>query len=462
MPLAATAQTDEPSVVVVKVDGSIDRTLGGYLLDALREAEEAGSTVVLQLDSAGTLDQDPMSLATRIHDATVPVIVWVGPSPAKAQGAGLLLLYAASVGAVAPGVGVGPLEPLDLADAEAPAPADIQSLVESWAEERGRPIPAAIPDHPVPAQVALDDGIAQYAAPSVPDLLDQLDGTTVGTAEGDVTLQTRIARAEGEPPVQVRFVDLGPIARVLHAASSPTWIYVLLVLGLAGLAFELTQPGFGFAGFAGVAMLALAVYGLTVVPFSWPGLLALTLGLGLMTLDVRIRKLGPLTALGLVAFVAGSVVVFGGVADQIDVSPWLIGSAAVAALLYWGFGLTVAVQSRDRISSTAAGAGRAGRRGPRRPEARGPRLREGDPVARAEHERPDRGRHADPRPGGRRPHPAGPGRARGLGAGGDPEGPGRRSRRTPRGGARAPRVGTIRALRPLGEVTNVCVFPTSR
>jgi membrane-bound serine protease (ClpP class) len=130
---------------------------------------------------------------------------------------------------------------------------------------------------------------------------------------------------------------------------------VLLVLGLAGLAFELTQPGFGFAGFAGLGMLVLAVYGLTVVPFSWVGLALLLLGVGLMTLDVRLRRLGLATAAGLGAFVAGSAIVFGGVADQIDVSPWLIGGFAIGALLYWGFGLTVAVQSRERLSSAQQG-----------------------------------------------------------------------------------------------------------
>jgi membrane-bound serine protease (ClpP class) len=185
--------------------------------------------------------------------------------------------------------------------------------------------------------------------------LEELDGRTVQTAAGPVTLRTRIARTEGEEPVSVRFVDLGPIARVLHAASSPTWIYVLLVFAVAALAFELTQPGFGFAGFAGVGMLALAVYGLTVVPFSWLGLGLLVGGLGLMTLDVRVRRLGLFTWLGLAAFVAGSLLVFGDVADEIDLSPWLVGSSAVAAVLFWGFGLTVAVQSRERLTSTQKG-----------------------------------------------------------------------------------------------------------
>jgi membrane-bound serine protease (ClpP class) len=351
----AGAQQDEPSVVVVEVDGSIDGTVAGYLRDAIASAESAGSTIVLQLDTAGTLDEDAVSLAERIHEATVPVVAWVGPSPAKAQGAGLLFLYAASLAAVAPGAGVGPLEPLDLAGAPEPPAAEVRELATRWIEESGRGTPVAFPERPVPAQAALDGNVAELAAASIPDLLEALDGRTVTTGAGEVTLRTEIARAEGEEPVNVRFVDLGPVARVLHAASSPTWIYVLLVLGLAALAFELTQPGFGFAGFAGIGMVALAAYGFTVVPFSWVGLALLLLGIGLLTLDVRLRRLGVMTALGLGAFVAGSAIVFGGVAEQIDVSPWLIGSFAVAALLYWGFGLTVAVQSYERISSSQQG-----------------------------------------------------------------------------------------------------------
>jgi len=354
-PQAAVAQEGEASVLVVKVDGSVDRTLAGYVGDALDDAEAEGATVVLQLDSAGTLDQDAVALATRIHDATVPVIVWVGPAPAKAQGAALLFMYSASLAAVSPGAGVGPLVPLDLAGADRLSPAEVRSLASSWVRERGRPTPVVFPGEPIPAQEALDGNIAQVAAVSITELLEGLDGRVVMTATGEITLRTRIAKSEGEDLVSVRFVDLGPVDRVLHAAASPTWIYVLLVLGLAALAFELTQPGFGFAGFSGAAMVALAVYGLTVVPFSWPGLIVLLAGIGLMTLDVLLRRLGIGTWLGLAAFVAGSLLIFGGGSDEIDPSRWLVGSFAVASLLYWGFGLTVAIQSRERITSTQKG-----------------------------------------------------------------------------------------------------------
>jgi membrane-bound serine protease (ClpP class) len=132
-------------------------------------------------------------------------------------------------------------------------------------------------------------------------------------------------------------------------------VYFLLVLGLAALAFEITQPGFGFAGFAGVGLLALAVYGLFVVPPSILGMALLLGGIGLMTLDVRLRNLGLLTAAGLLAFAAGSVLAWSGVADAIRISPWLIAGAVVASLLYYGFALTVALQSRDRIVNTQRG-----------------------------------------------------------------------------------------------------------
>ena len=352
----ASAQAHDPQVLVAKVDGSIDRVLGSFVRASIEQAESTGATLVLQLDSAGTLDEDPVGLAERIHDATVPVLVWVGPAPAKAEGTGLLLLYASGLGAVAPGAGVGPLEPLDLtADAGGPSAAEVEALAAGWAEGFGKPTPLVFPDRPIAAQAAIDGNIAQVAAVSVPDLLEKVDGMTVSTGAGPVELQTKIATSESERAVSVRFTELGPIDRTLHAAASPTWIYVLLVLGLAALAFELTQPGFGFAGFSGIAMVALAIYGLTAVPFSAVGLAVLLLGIGLMTLDVRLRHLGPFSAAGLVGFAAGSFLIFGAVSEEIDVSPWLIGSFTVAAFLYWGFGLTVAIQSRERLTSTQKG-----------------------------------------------------------------------------------------------------------
>ena len=353
----AAGAAEATPVVVLRVEGAIDRPLLGYLDDRLAQAERDGAIVVLQLDTSGTLGQDGVALAQRVVDLDVPVLAWVGPTPATAAGAGMLLMYASSLAGVAPGSQTGPLEPVDLLHPD-DVPADLDATIEGWIDERGKDTQLERTDEPLPAADAIELGVASAAATSVTGFLAEVDGQTVQTPSGPVTLDTRIATSEAEAEegtVALRFDNLGPIQRVAHAISTPSMVYFLLVFGLAALAFELTQPGFGFAGFAGVGLLALAVYGLFVVPPSILGMALLLGGIGLMTLDVRLRNLGLLTAAGLLAFAAGSVLAWSGVADAIRISPWLIVGAVVASFLYYGFALTVALQSRDRIVNTQRG-----------------------------------------------------------------------------------------------------------
>ena len=356
-PRVAVAASPTP-IEVIKVEGAIDRPLIGYLNDRLDAAQEEGAVVVLQIDTAGTLDEDGVALARRVAELDVPVIAWVGPAPARASGAGLLLVYASSLAGVSPGSQTGPLYPIDLAQPD-DRPTGLHDIIAGWIRSRDKQTDIDWNDRPLTAAEARHRDIAQVAATSIPDLLDRIDGRTVGTSAGPVVLQTRIAttrrQADEHGTVDIRFENLGPISRVLHAVASPSMVFFLLVLALAALAFELTQPGFGFAGFAGIGMLALGLYGLTVVPVSWLGLALLVGGIGIMVLDVRARRLGPLTVVGLVAFAAGSVVAWGGMATPMRISPWLIGSAVVASALYYGFALTVAIQSRDRIVNAQRG-----------------------------------------------------------------------------------------------------------
>ena len=94
----------------------------------------------------------------------------------------------------------------------------------------------------------------------------------------------------------MEFHGMGPVRRVLHAVGTPTAVYLLLVLGVWGIAFEVTQPGTGLAGIAGATFLAFAGYGLTVIPIGWLGFGLLLGGMGLQGLDVIVRRLGVLTA----------------------------------------------------------------------------------------------------------------------------------------------------------------------
>ena len=347
-----------PSVDVIKVEGALDRPLLGFVNGMLDDASARGATVVLEVDSAGGIGQDGVGLADRIAQMSVPVIVWVGPVPARASGAAMLLMLASSLSAVAPGSQTGPLHPVDLLHPDTPVPG-LDALIDGWLQARGRTADRTHENEALDAAQALRYQFADVAYPSVLDLLNGVDGMTVPTASGPVVLHTHIASTDAEAQagrgVTIRFAELGPVRRVEHAVASPSMIYVLLVFGLACLAFEMTQPGFGFAGFAGLFLLALALYGITVVPPSWFGLGVLLAGLGALALDVRLRRFGVLTWGGTAVFALGSVLIFGGVADPIRISPWLIAGATIAAFFFFGFGLTVAIASRDRIVSTQRG-----------------------------------------------------------------------------------------------------------
>jgi membrane-bound serine protease (ClpP class) len=189
-------------------------------------------------------------------------------------------------------------------------------------------------------------------ARDIPDLLRSLDGRTVQTSAGPVTLATG---SQPGRPVAVRFHEIGPIRRVLHAVSTPAAVYVLLVLGLWAIAFELTQPALGVAGIAGLLFLALAGYGLTVVPVHWLGLALIVAGALLQGLDVLVRRVQVLTVAGTASFAMGSVLAWWGVAPAVDLAPWLIVAATLAGLLFFGFGMTVALKARERIRTTQKG-----------------------------------------------------------------------------------------------------------
>lgn len=359
-PLLAHAQPAVPTnkVDVIKLEGAIDRPLQGYVQQHLDQAVADGAVIVLQVDSAGSIGQDGVALGQRLVSLPVPVLVWVGPVPARASGAAMLLMDAASLAAVAPGSQTGPRDPVDLTDT-ADVPPDLDATIQSWLDARDRQADLSHQNDAMPGQQALDYGFADVGASSVVDLLNQVDMRTVQTADGPWVLHTKVATTDADVAagvgVSIRFIEPGLLVRVAHAVATPSMVYFLLVFGLACIAFEITQPGFGFAGFSGVFLTALGAYGLTVAVPSWPGFVLLLGGIGAMVQDVRLRRFGVLTYGGLVAFAAGSFLAYGSVAEAIQISPWLIVGATVASWLYYGFALTVAVQSRDRIISTQRG-----------------------------------------------------------------------------------------------------------
>ena len=346
-------------VEVVDLEGVIDPTTAAYLESRFDvAAADESEVVIVQLDTPGGLDVSMRDMVQEILRSPVPVVVWVGPPGARAASAGVFLVYASHAAAMAPGTNLGAAHPVDLGGelsgaVEDKAVSDAAALLRSLAEERGRDVEFAEAtvreSEALTADEALARGVVEISAASIPDLLRGLDGTTVETVTGPQTLVT----VSGESAqVALRFHKPGLLTRILHAITDPTIAYLLLILGFWAIVFELSQPGVGVAGISGAVALLLAFYSLAVLPVNIAGLLLILLGLVFFTIDVFTQGLGIWTIGGALALGTGSLLLFGGVAPAIAVSPWVIGIVVLGSVLFFGFAMTVAMRARRRTALT--------------------------------------------------------------------------------------------------------------
>ncbi len=346
---------------VVDLEGVVDPTTAAYLESRIDGAIDDGvEALILQLDTPGGLDLSMRDMVQRMLRSPVPIVVWVGPPGARAASAGVFLVYASHVAAMAPATNLGAAHPVDLGgeladEVETKAVNDAVALLTEIARERGRDesfAEAAIREsESIGAEEAFERDVIDLdpgEAASTTALLATLDGMSVETVAGTRTLETTGS------DVTIRFHEPGLVTRILHAITDPTLAYLLLVLGFWALIFELAQPGIGIAGISGAVALVMAFYALAVLPVNIAGLILVLLGLAFFTVDVYTAGLGVWTAGGTLALLAGSILLFGGVAPAIAVSPWVIGLVVASSVLFFGFAMTLALRARKRTSLTGS------------------------------------------------------------------------------------------------------------
>lgn len=274
---AASAQTDDPTtsddagfVDVIEVSGHLDPVVIDFVEGALDDAERAGAiALVLQLDSPGAV-ASVQPLLDRLADTDLQVGVWVGPSGAQASGDAARLVDAATVAALAPGSSI---------------------------EVDGRRVSAG---------EAVDRGITSAVAPTVGDFIVDLDGVqSREIAQGDETRR--------QPLTQVRFAQLPLLSQLMHTVASPAVAYLLFVIGLALIIFELYTAGVGVAGLVGAGSLILGCYGLAALPATALGLGLLALAMFGFAVDVQTGVPRVWTGVATVAFVVGSLTLYDGV-----------------------------------------------------------------------------------------------------------------------------------------------------
>ena len=303
---AQTADPTTPPVDVFEVSGFIDAPVADGIEHAISRAETDGAqALVLQMNSPGALvSRDRMeALAQRIHDAAVPVTIWVGPSGAKAKGLAGQLLGAAVVTGMAPGSRIGDFgEPLEVSG----APLAFGSATDRLQTD-------TLGDADARAAGALKVGVDDTGTPTLGDFIVVLDGVTANGKTLDtanvVSKGTELRRERNGP---TRFAKLGLLPRLMHTVASPPVTYLLLTIGLALLIFEFFTAGIGIAGAVGAVCVVLGCYGAVALPTRPWAFALLIMAMLAFAVDVQTGVPRFWTGVGVVSYVVASVFLYDG------------------------------------------------------------------------------------------------------------------------------------------------------
>ncbi|HEV8615025.1 MAG TPA: nodulation protein NfeD [Methylomirabilota bacterium] len=344
--LAAPVASAAPAPVsVIPIEGVISPVTLRLVETALTRAQAVhASALVIQLDTPGGLERSMRAICQRLLNAEIPVIVYVAPTGARAASAGVFITMAAHVAAMAPATNIGAAHPVAMgggADKESMKKIanDAAAFARTIAVERGRNAEwaeKAVRDSvSITEREALRLKVIDLVADSLPDLLAKVDGRTVKTPKGMVTLATKGATVL---PIEIGFRD-----RVLNLITDPNVAYVLMMLGMLGLFFELSNPGVVLPGVVGGISLILAFFAMQSLPINYAGLLLILFGIVLLVAEIKIVSHGILAIGGITSMALGSLMLFDASEIGFRVS-WVVivptvGLTAVLFLFVLGFGM---------------------------------------------------------------------------------------------------------------------------
>lgn len=326
-------------VASITIDGVISPVTLRLVETAIDRARSQGAqALVIQLDTPGGLERSMRLIVQRILNAEVPVVIYVAPTGARAASAGVFITMAAHVAAMAPATNIGAAHPVALGggvDKESMRKIenDAAAFIRTVALERGRNADwaekAVRQSVSVTEREAVRLKVVDLIADSMPDLLDKIDGRSVKTTKGAVTLATRGATVV---PIEIGFRD-----RFLNVITDPNVAYILMMLGMLGLFFELSNPGVILPGVIGGISLILAFFAFQSLPLNFAGLLLILLGIVLFIAEIKIVSHGVLAIGGTIAMALGSLMLFDAPEAGFRISWWLVlttvGATAAALLV---------------------------------------------------------------------------------------------------------------------------------
>jgi membrane-bound serine protease (ClpP class) len=303
----------ESEVVIIELEGPINPGTAMYTTRGLSEALTQGASLcIIRLDTPGGLASSMRSIIKAILNSPIPVVVYVGPRGAGAASAGVMVTVAGHLAAMAPGTNIGAAHPVTAGGKDIDETMsdkvvnDMASYARGIAEDKGRNgewVEKAIRESvSITAQEALEQNVIDLVATDIKELLELIDGREVTVSSGKVVLATK--------DVRITYYRPGFRDRVLRTISDPNIAYILMMIGLAGLYFELAHPGAIFPGVIGAISLILAFFSFQTLPVNYAGLLLIILAVIFFVAEVKVTSYGILSIGGLISLTVGSIMLF--------------------------------------------------------------------------------------------------------------------------------------------------------
>lgn len=359
--VSAFAGEKRPVFNVVSVNGVITSPTAKYIAASIEEAKKDGAEgLIVLLDTPGGMDTAMRDIAKSILNAPVPVIVFVYPSGARAASAGVIITTAAHIAAMAPGTNIGAAHPVSIGlgggkmdkTMAAKVENDAAAYARSIAKTRGRSeewVEKAVrKSESITAEEALKLNVIDFVAPDVVSLLKAIDQKEVKLAGGIKKISTNNA--------VIVYKKMGTRERILAVISDPDISYILLLVGLAGLYFELSTPGAILPGVIGGISLLLAFFGLATLPVNYTGILLIIFGVILFIAEIKVMSHGMLTVGGVISLIMGSLLLFDTADPALRISlqvliPAVVVASAFFIVVIW---LAIKAQMREHFSGSEA------------------------------------------------------------------------------------------------------------
>jgi membrane-bound serine protease (ClpP class) len=346
---------EKPPIYVITVASSINPPVADFINRSLAKAEkDQAAALVIQLDTPGGLDSSMRTIVQGILNAQIPVIVFVSPSGARAASAGVMIVLAADLAVMSPGTNMGAAHPVNVGGKDIDktmvqkVEKDMVAYVRSIADQRKRNADwvesAVLKSESVTADKALELKVIDLIAKDLTDLLEKVDGRQVTTSQ-----KLKIIRTKGLPVVHLKqnFRD-----RILRTISDPNLAYVLMMLGMMGIFFELIHPGGIFPGVVGGICLILAYFALETLPVNYAGVLLILLAIIFFIAEVKVISHGLLTVAGIVSLTLGSLMLFKTGEGQMGVSLQVLITSVLVISGFFILIISLAVKAYRRKPQT--------------------------------------------------------------------------------------------------------------